>query len=138
MISTSMFGGLVLLTSLAAPEVEQTQTRDEARVELLGCLTRNFLSLEGATTSEAFRREILRRCRPQLPACSTVNQCDVAQIAKAAPTAASLRSKPVPGARKAMASRKPPRSQPHFAALRVWRSITAVLKVGNPAPEGRN
>src|SRR5215213_1349878 len=138
MISTSMFGGLVLLTSLAAPEVEQTQTRDEARVELLGCITRNFLSLEGATTSEAFRREILSRCRPQLPACSTVNQCDVAQIAKAAPPAVRLRSKSVSGAPKAVAFRQPTRSRSHFAALKIWRSITAVLRVGNPSPEGRN
>ena len=103
MIPTSMFGGLVLLTSLAAPEADQSQKRDEARIELLGCITRNFLSLEGATTPEILRGEILSRCRPQLPACSTVNQCDAAQIAKAAPPAVRLRSKSVSGARKAVA-----------------------------------
>src|SRR5215213_1055631 len=85
---TSMFGGLVLLTSLATPEADQSQKRDEARIELLGCITRNFLSLEGATTPETLRGD----CRPQLPACSTVNQCDAAQIAKAAPPAVRLRS----------------------------------------------
>ena len=52
MIPTGMFGGLVLLTSLAAPEADQSQKRDEARMELLGCITRNFLSLEGATTPD--------------------------------------------------------------------------------------
>jgi len=36
MIPTSMFGGLVLLTSLAAPEADQNQKRDEVRIELLG------------------------------------------------------------------------------------------------------
>jgi hypothetical protein len=127
----------VLLSSLAVPEPEQSQKRDEVRIELLGCITRNFLSLEGATTPETLRSEILSRCRPQLPACSTVNQCDAAQIAKAAPPAGRLRSKYVSGARKA-AIRQPTRSRPHFAALKIWRSITAVLKVGNPAPEGRN
>src|SRR5215213_6480401 len=100
MIPMSTFGGLVLLTSLTVPEVEQTRRRDEARVELLGCITRNFLGLEGATTSEDFRREILSRCLPQLPACSTVNQCDAAKIAKAAPPGVSLHSKSVPGGRK--------------------------------------
>src|SRR4051812_2540453 len=84
MMPTSMFGGLLLLTSLAAPEADQSQKRDEVRIELLGCITRNFLSLEGATTPEILRGEILSRCRPQLPACSTVNQCDAAQIAKSA------------------------------------------------------
>ena len=79
MMPTSMFGGLVLLTSLAAPEADQSQKRDEVRIELLGCITRNFLSLEGATTLETLRGEILSRCRPQLPACSTVNQCDAAR-----------------------------------------------------------
>src|SRR3954454_11009169 len=92
MMPTSMVGGLVLLTSLAAPEADQSQKRDEVRIELLGCITRNFLSLEGATTPETLRGEILSRCRPQLPACSTVNQCDAAQIAKAAPPAVRLRS----------------------------------------------
>src|SRR5829696_2104598 len=82
MIPTGMFGGLVLLTSLAAPEADQNQKRDEVRIELLGCITRNFLSLEGATTPETLRGEILSRCRPQLPACSTANRCDAAQIAK--------------------------------------------------------
>ena len=91
MIPTSVFGGLVLLTSLAAPEADQSQKRDEVRIELLGCITRNFLSLEGATTPETLRGES-HRCRPQLPACSTVNQCDAAQIAKAAPPAVRLRS----------------------------------------------
>src|SRR5829696_1999194 len=138
MIPTSMFGGLVLLTSLAAPEADQSQKRDEARMELLGCITRNFLSLEGATTPEILRGAILSRCRPQLPACSTVNQCDAAQIGKAAPPAVRLRSKPVSGVRKVVASRQPTRSRPHLAALKIWRSIAAVLKVGNPAPEGRN
>src|SRR5829696_1618968 len=47
MIPSSMLGGLVLLTSLAAPEADQNQKRDEVRIELLGCITRNFLSLEG-------------------------------------------------------------------------------------------
>jgi hypothetical protein len=51
MIPTSMFGGLVLLTSLAAPEADQSQKRDEARIELLGCITRNFLSLWSAPFS---------------------------------------------------------------------------------------
>ena len=58
MIPTSMFGGLVLLTSLAAPEADQSQKRDEVRIELLGCITRNFLSLDGATTPEFLRGEI--------------------------------------------------------------------------------
>ena len=123
MMPTSMFGGLVLLTSLAAPEADQSQKRDEVRIELLGCITRNFLSLEGATTPESLRGEILSRCRPQLPACSTVNQCDAAQIAKAAPPAVSLGSKSVPVARKAVAFKKPTGSRPHFAALKIWRSI---------------
>jgi hypothetical protein len=35
----------VLLSSLAVPEPEQSQKRDEVRIELLGCITRNFLSL---------------------------------------------------------------------------------------------
>ena len=138
MMPTSMLGGLALLTSLPAPEADQSQKRDEVRIELLACITRNFLSLEGATTPEILRGEILSRCRPQLPACSTVNQCDAAQIAKAAPPAVRLRSKSVSGARKAIAIRQPTRSRSHFAALKIWRSITAVLRVGNPAPEGRN
>ena len=138
MMPTSMFGGLVLLTSLAAPEADQSQKRDEVRIELLGCITRNFLSLEGATTLETLLGEILSRCRPQLPACSTVNQCDAAQIARAASPAVRLRSKSVSGERKAVAIRQPTRSRSHFAALKIWRSITAVLRVGNPAPEGRN
>src|SRR5215210_2765144 len=46
MMPISMSGGLVLLTSLAAPEADQSQKRDEVRIELLGCITRNFLSLE--------------------------------------------------------------------------------------------
>src|SRR5215218_951028 len=72
MMPTSMLGGLALLTSLPAPEADQSQKRDEVRIELLACITRNFLSLEGATTPEILRGEILSRCRPQLPACSTV------------------------------------------------------------------
>ena len=115
-----------------------SQKRDEVRIELLGCITRNFLSLDGATTPEFLRGEILSRCRPQLPACSTVNQCDAAQIAKTAPPAVRLPSKSVSGARKAVAIRQPTRSRSQFTALKIWRSITAVLKVGNPAPEGRN
>ena len=104
MMPTSMFGGLVLLTSLAAPEADQSQKRDEVRIELLGCITRNFLSPERRkTTPETLRGEILSRCRPQLPACSTVNQCDAAQIAKAAPPAVRLRSISVSAARKAVA-----------------------------------
>src|SRR5215211_3966191 len=107
MIPTSMFGGLVLLTSLAAPEADQSQKRDEVRIELLGCITRNFLSLEGATTPESLRGEILSRCRPQLPACSTASRCDAALIAKAAPPAVRLRSRSVSDARKAVAIRQP-------------------------------
>jgi hypothetical protein len=40
MIPSSMLGGLVLLTSLAAPEADQNQKRDEVRIELLACITR--------------------------------------------------------------------------------------------------
>src|SRR3954471_12821839 len=118
MMPTSMLGGLALLTSLPAPEADQSQKRDEVRIELLACITGNFLSLEGATTPEILRGEILSRCRPQLPACSTVHQCDAAQIAKAAPPAVRLRSKSVSGARKAVAFRQPTRSRSHFTALK--------------------
>jgi len=72
MIPATIFGSLALLTSLGITENENNWTREEARVELLGCITRNFLGIEGATSSEIFRREILSRCRPQLPACSTI------------------------------------------------------------------
>src|SRR4051795_10891595 len=67
MIPTTILGGFALLTSLAIPEVEHAAARGEARIELLGCLTRNVLGLEGALSSEAFRQEILSRCRPVLP-----------------------------------------------------------------------
>ncbi len=145
MIPTSMFGGLVLLTSLAAPEADQSQKRDEARIELLGCITRNFLSLEGATTPESLRGEILSRCRPQLPACSTVNQCDAAQIAKTALPAVRLRSKSVSGARKAVASRPYPVSVAfrgaenmaiHYGCPEGWESCTRRAELG-PGASGR-
>ena len=55
MMPTSMLGGLALLTSLPAPEADQSQKRDEVRIELLACITRNFLSLEDATTPEILR-----------------------------------------------------------------------------------
>src|SRR3954447_22353505 len=126
MMPTSMLGGLALLTSLPAPEADQSQKRDEVRIELLACITRNFLSLEGATTPEILRGEILSRCRPQLPACSTVNQSDAAQIAKVAPPAVRLHSKSVPNARKAVVSRQPTRPRSHFAATTItgWGACT--------------
>src|SRR5829696_8388146 len=120
MIPTTILGGFALLSSLAIPEVEHTAARGEARIELLGCLTRNFLGLEGALSSEAFHHEILSRCRPQLPACSTVNRCDAAHIERGAPSTASLRPKSLSHARKAVGSRMPGRSQPRFAALKGW------------------
>jgi hypothetical protein len=53
MIPTTILGGFALLTSLAIPEVEHTAARGEARIELLGCLTRN------AWASKArFRRKL--------------------------------------------------------------------------------
>jgi hypothetical protein len=76
----------------------------------------HFLSLEGATRPETLRGEILSRCRPQLPACSTVNQCDAAHIAKAAYPAVRLRSKSASGARKAVAISQPTRSRSHRGA----------------------
>src|SRR5829696_9474933 len=136
MIPTGMFGGLVLLTSLAAPEADQSQKRDEVRIELLGCITRNFLSLEGATTPDLcvakFSAVAGHSC--QLARRSTYATPRRSQ--KQAPPAVRLRSKSVSGARKAVAIRQPTRSRSQFAALKIWRSITAVLRVGNPAPEG--
>src|SRR3954468_69556 len=137
MIPTTILGGFALLTSLAIPEVEHTAARGEARIELLGCLTRNFLGLEGALSSEAFRHEILSRCRPVLPVCSTANKCDAAHMEKVSPRTASLRPKSLSYARKAVGSRMSGRSQPRFAALKRWR-FTTVLRAGNPTPEGRN
>jgi len=137
MIPATIFGSLALLTSLGIPENENTPTREEARVELLGCITRNFLGIEGATSSEIFRREILSRCRPQLPACSTINECHAARTAKEAPNTAALRPKSPARAVRAVGSKRS-RSSPRLAALELWRSIAAVLKFGNPAPEGRN
>src|SRR4051812_28075400 len=102
MIPATIFGSLALLTSLGIPENENTLTREEARVELLGCITRNFLGIEGATSSEMFRREVLSRCRPQLPACSTINECHAARTAKEAPNTAALRPKS-PGSRRGSA-----------------------------------
>jgi len=138
MIPATIFGSLALLTSLGIPENENTPTREEARVELLGCITRNFLGLEGATSSEIFRREILSRCRPQLPACSTINECHAARTAKEASNTAALRPKSPARAVRAVGSKRSARSSPRLAVLELWRSIAAVLKVGNPAPEGRN
>jgi hypothetical protein len=138
MIPAMIFGSFALLTSLGIPENETTRTREEARVELLGCITRNFLGLENGTSSETFRRVILSRCRPQLPACSTINECYAAGTAKEAPNIAALRPKSPARAVKQWAPRRSARSSPRLAALKLWRSIAAVLKFGNPAPEGRN
>src|SRR4051794_40889546 len=138
MIPAIIFGSLALLTSLGIPENENTPTREEARVVLLGCITRNFLGLEGATPPEIFRRETLSRCRPQLPACSTINECHAARTVKQAPNTAALRPKSPARAVKQWAPRRSARSSPRLAALKLWRSIAAVLKFGNPAPEGRN
>src|SRR4051794_38784577 len=138
MIPATIFGSLALLTSLGITENENNWTREEARVELLGCITRNFLGIEGATSSGIFRREILSRCRPQLPACSTINECHAARTAKEAPNTAVLRPKSPARAVKQWAPRRSARSSPRLAALKLWRSIAAVLKFGNPAPEGRN
>src|SRR5215203_5654510 len=93
MIPATILGSFALLTSLGIPENENTRTREEARVELLGCITRNFLGLENGTSSKTVRREILSRCRPQLPACSTSKECHAARTAKKAPNTAAL---PVP------------------------------------------
>src|SRR5829696_8007017 len=48
MIPATIRGSFALLTSLGIPENENTRTREEARVELLGCITRNFLGIEVA------------------------------------------------------------------------------------------
>ena len=95
-------------------------------------LPRNFLGLEGITSSEIFRREILSRCRPQLPACFTINECHAARTAKEAPTTAALRPKSPARAVKAVGSKRSARSSPRLAALELWRSIAAVLKVSDP------
>src|SRR5215207_1908908 len=135
MIPSSMLGGLVLLTSLAAPEADQNQKRDEVRIELLGCIISSALKVQ-------LRRKL---CVAKFSAAAG-HSCQLARRPTDATPPRSQKqprlrfaySKSAPGARKAVAIRQPTRSRPHFAALKIWRSITAVLIVGNPSPEGRN
>jgi hypothetical protein len=130
--------GLIVLASIASPS-EASAVENEgkrAQAALLGCLTRNFLDLSEKQDRrgpvELIGKDVLSRCRAEIAACSSLNNCDAVRIAKGAEPAVKSSSS---SKRKIARRRKPPEKS--FAA-RVWRFITRELKAGAPVAEGRS